>query len=167
MKKLIILSLIAIVLTAYGGLKIKVVKEKYSISYSIQADQAITGASHIMLPQARAREVSIQELRLNAYGPEIFLAKRFNWQHRSDRLRLNELGLTAYKPIAKPYCTLAVMSPPKICWPEPVNQQPQKPVDDRLLFFWSYLEDTRWIRVCLLRGKALDVLDTSDKSRLR
>lgn len=116
MKKLIILSLIAIVLTAYGGQKSKVVKEK--ATYSISATQIFEfneGYAVADLPQARAREVSIQELRLNAYGPEIFLAKRFNWQHRSDRLRLNEPGLTAYKPIAKPYCTLTIMSPPKIC----------------------------------------------------
>lgn len=116
MKKIIILSLIGIItLTAYGGFNTKVFKEKSSVSYSIN-DQADVNAGYVVadLPQASAREMSIDEIRFKTYGAEVLLAsRRLNWQDRSDRLRLTHD--TSYKPISKPFCKLVPMSPPKIC----------------------------------------------------
>lgn len=120
MKKYIVLALVAIVLTAYGGLTSgSLVKEKNSVSYSIQAnDMAKVSSGYVVadLPQARIREVSLQDLRKTVYGPEVWLTqRRFNWLHRSDRLRLNQESMTAYKPISKEFCMTGMYSPPKIC----------------------------------------------------
>lgn len=116
MKKFLVPFLIAAMLTAYGGFSHKVVKEKAPMSYSIADQDLNAGYAVVNLPQARAREVSIQDLRKAVYGPDVLLTqRRFNWLHRSDRLRLNQESMTAYKPISKEFCMTGMYSPPKIC----------------------------------------------------
>lgn len=118
MKKSIIISLIAIfALTAYGGQPSKIVKaEPVYVSHSIQVPVSTGSATHdLQLPQARAREVGIQELRRITYGQPVLLTyRRLNWQDRSNRLWVTD-HMTMYKPIAKTFSMPALYSPPKIC----------------------------------------------------